>query len=230
MMMFQPVGGMDRIPYAFAKAIGAGSKIRLRRRGHRITNTAGGVAGRLPRPARRDPGGHGRLRRLHAAAAHRSRRSRTTCGRRRRGASHYARPDDRRQDRPRVPPPLVGGGRADLRRHHQHQPRPVNDLVPVLRATTASAALVVGYYNFGANADCLRRADAGRAARARASTQGTKIHGDVYAQRAASSFSVAWHADRYIEGALGRLAVPDERRVRRLLEARPATSTSPATT
>ena len=50
MMMFQPVGGMDRIPYAFEKAIGR-DKIRVRRRGAvGLSNTASGVAGRLHEP------------------------------------------------------------------------------------------------------------------------------------------------------------------------------------
>ena len=132
MLMFQPVGGMDRIPYALAEAV--------RRTGGRIVydapvvevlNTSSGVRGRLPRRLAH-PRGRGRHRGRHDPAADpqgdpqqpRGADQGRTRLRRRRGHG---------QDRPRVQAPLLGGGRADLRRHHQHQHGPLDDLVPVLR-------------------------------------------------------------------------------------------------
>jgi monoamine oxidase len=58
---------------------------------------------------------------------------------------------------------------------------------------------LVGYYNFGANASsygALPHAERER----RAVSQGVKIHGEKYRSELASSFSVAWHRTRHIEG------------------------------
>ncbi len=46
MMMFQPVGGMDRIPYAFERAIGR-EKIQYGAEVLGLRNTSTGVADRL---------------------------------------------------------------------------------------------------------------------------------------------------------------------------------------
>ena len=151
MLMFQPVGGMDRIPYALAKAVRRhGRPDHLRRAGHaRSPTRPSGVrvvyTGRVARRASAD----GRLLRVARSRRRCSRGSRATSRQATKDALAYARPGAHRQDRPRVPPPLVGGGRAHLRRHHQHQHGPVDDLVPVVRlprrprasssATTTSA-------------------------------------------------------------------------------------------
>ena len=59
--------------------------------------------------------------------------------------------------------------------------------------------LVVGYYNFGANA--VSYGDAPLPERlSRALAQGRKIHGDPYARELRTSFSVAWQKIRYSEG------------------------------
>jgi monoamine oxidase len=60
--------------------------------------------------------------------------------------------------------------------------------------------LVVGYYNTGANAraySALSPADR----EARAIAQGVKIHGEKYRTELATSFSQAWDRTRYLEGA-----------------------------
>ena len=59
--------------------------------------------------------------------------------------------------------------------------------------------VVVGYYNFGANA--VSYGDSPLPERlSRAIAQGRKIHGDAYANELRSSFSVAWQKVRYSEG------------------------------
>ena len=59
--------------------------------------------------------------------------------------------------------------------------------------------VVVGYYNTGANA--LTYGQLSPADRlTRAVAQGVKIHGDKYRTEIASSFSVAWHRTKHIEG------------------------------
>jgi monoamine oxidase len=58
---------------------------------------------------------------------------------------------------------------------------------------------VVGYYNFGANAD-LYSALTPAERQARAVEQGVKIHGEAYRTELEAAFSVAWRRTRYSEG------------------------------
>ncbi len=58
---------------------------------------------------------------------------------------------------------------------------------------------VIGYYNFGANAETYSRLTP-EERRARAVAQGKKIHGDPYETELDSHFSVAWHRTRYSQG------------------------------
>lgn len=59
--------------------------------------------------------------------------------------------------------------------------------------------LVVGYYNFGANAEKYGAAPPAERL-AMAVAQGRKIHGDAYADHLEASFSVAWQKTRFSEG------------------------------
>ena len=75
MMMFQPVGGMDRIPYAFEQAIGK-DKIVYGAEVLSLNNTATGVSVDYTNPGGQTKSARGRLRSLHTAAAHRRQDSR----------------------------------------------------------------------------------------------------------------------------------------------------------
>jgi monoamine oxidase len=79
--------------------------------------------------------------------------------------------------------------------------------------------VVVGYYNFGANAD-LYTSLSPAARQERALAQGVKIHGEKYRTELETAFSVAWRRTRYSEGGwvswpsrtsghYGRLLEPD---------------------
>jgi monoamine oxidase len=59
--------------------------------------------------------------------------------------------------------------------------------------------LIVGYYNTGANARAYGALSPAER-EARAVAQGAKIHGEKYRSELASSFSVAWHRTPYLEG------------------------------
>ncbi|MEV7009888.1 FAD-dependent oxidoreductase [Streptosporangium sp. NPDC051022] len=61
------------------------------------------------------------------------------------------------------------------------------------------SGLVVGYYNTEENAELYGRLSHG-ARRARALTQGKKIHGEKYRTDLRSSVSIAWHRQPYLEG------------------------------
>jgi monoamine oxidase len=65
--------------------------------------------------------------------------------------------------------------------------------------------VVVGYYNTGKHSDVYTKlSPAERAVRAVA--QGVKIHGDRYRTELASSFSIAWTRERWIEGGWAKTA------------------------
>ena len=75
MLMFQPVGGMDRIPYALADAIDGADPLR-RRGAEAITIRDARRRGHLPGTATRHTGDRRRLLHLHDPAARAGRRSR----------------------------------------------------------------------------------------------------------------------------------------------------------
>jgi monoamine oxidase len=64
----------------------------------------------------------------------------------------------------------------------------------------APRGLIVGYYNTGAAARAYGALNPAQR-EARAIEQGVKIHGEKYRTELASSFSVAWHRTRHLEGA-----------------------------
>ena len=133
MPMFQPVGGMDRIPHALAGAIrgriGYGAEVR------RIDVTADGVDGRrTPTHDGQGVAHQRRLLRLHHPAARCSRTiPHNLPAEVRTALSRACVPAPVGKIGLAVRAPLLGGGRPDLRRHHRHQPRHRDDLLPFLR-------------------------------------------------------------------------------------------------
>jgi monoamine oxidase len=197
MLMFQPVGGMDRIPYALAKAIRQqGGRIVYGAPVREIANTADGVR------VVYDPGSRERAIRADFAVATippqilkgiPSNLSQGT-----KDALAYAVP--------------VATGKIGLeyRRRFWEEDEHIfggitntnMDLSTIWYPSygyLGDRGLVVGYYNFGANAVAYGDLPpAGRLQRAVA--QGTKIHGAPYADELRTSFSVAWQKIRYSEG------------------------------
>jgi monoamine oxidase len=195
MLMFQPVGGMDRIPYALAKAIRAqGGRIVYGAPVTEIANTADGVRvlyGDRPRAITAD----------YAVAAlppHILARIPGNLSQPVKDALAYAVP--------------VATGKIGLeyrRRFWEEDEKLIGGITNTNMDVSTiwypsygylgDRGVIVGYYNFGANA--LSYGDMAPAAReARAVAQGRKIHGDPYADELRSSFSVAWQKVRYTEG------------------------------
>ena len=214
MMMFQPVGGMDRIAYAFEKAVGP----RNFRYGSTVTalrTLPAGVeveytdAAGTPQVARADfavctlpP---------HIAAR----------------IPHNLGPEVTAALATAVP---VATGKIGLeydRRWWELEDRVYGgitttdlDLATIWYPSSgfhSERGVVVGYYNFGPSA--VSYGDLPHAARLeRALTGGAAIHGPKYRQGIASSFSVAWQEVAHSEG--GWVSWPDQARpeYRRLLE------------
>lgn len=217
MLMFQPVGGMDRIPYALARAVERqGGRIVYGAPVSEVANTADGV--RVV---------YGERRRERVVAGDfavatippqilkgiPSNLSQTV-----KDALAYAVP--------------VATGKIGLeyRRRFWEEDE---DILGGITNTNLDVStiwypsygylgdrgVVIGYYNFGANA--VSYGDAPLDQRlARAVAQGRKVHGDPYATELDSSFSVAWQKIRYSEGGwvswpsrtsgqYGRLLEPD---------------------
>jgi monoamine oxidase len=195
MLMFQPVGGMDRIPYALEKAVGR-NKIRYGAEVRSITNTSTGVDVVYVGPA-------GRQRLVSAdycvctIPPHILRRM----------ATNFAPEVETALG---VPVP-VSTGKIGLQ-YGERWWEEQDDLYGGITNTNmdlstiwypsygfnAVKGVVVGYYNFGANAQLYD--DMPHAQReARAIAQGVKIHGEVYRQ-VETSFSVPWRKVRYSEG------------------------------
>ena len=129
--MFQPVGGMGRIGEAFARQVPNG--VRYGAKVTAIRQDDHGVAvvfeDLVPRRKRRE--GQRRLVRLHFAAID-PEPDRRQCLRADEGGDRRGPLRVRGQDRTAVPPPLLGGGRADLRRHYLHRPADPPDRLPEL--------------------------------------------------------------------------------------------------
>jgi monoamine oxidase len=196
MLMFQPVGGMDRIPAALSRAIGAG-RIRLGAEVTSVTDRPGGVevvyrqGGRTrsitadfciaalpPHLMARIPHNLGAdvtaaLNGFPAAASGKI------------GLEYRSRwwEKDLR----------IYGGITETDLDVAHIWYPSHDF-------HAERGLIVGYYNTG-NAARTYGALAPPERLERAVMQGAKIHGDKYRTELASSFSVAWHRTKYLEGA-----------------------------
>ncbi|TDD13858.1 flavin monoamine oxidase family protein [Kribbella turkmenica] len=196
MMMFQPVGGMDRIPYAFEKAIGrdkfqygaevtglrntttgvevtfrAGSRIRVVTADYAICTLPPHLAAKVPSN-------------LPAPILE---------------ALKYARP---------VNAGKIGieYGRRWWEEDHRIYGGITNSNLDTVNTWYPSAGFhgrrgtVIGYYNTGANAN-VYGALTPAARLERALMQGTKIHGDVYGKDVKAAFSVNWLGTRYSEGA-----------------------------
>ena len=197
MLMFQPVGGMDRIPYALAKAIRSqGGRIVYGAPVTELANTTDGVRvvyadGRRERQIAAD----------YAVAAippHILARVPGNLSQGAKDALAYAVP--------------VATGKIGLeyrRRFWEEDEKLIGGITNTnMDVSTiwypsygflSGRGVIIGYYNFGANA--VAYGDMAPAAReARAVAQGRKIHGDPYADELRSSFSVAWQKVRYSEG------------------------------
>ncbi|WFE28782.1 FAD-dependent oxidoreductase [Solwaraspora sp. WMMD791] len=196
MLMFQPVGGMDRIVEAFVRAVGPG----VVRTGAEVVDLVDG-----PDAVTVTYRQGGRVRRLTAdfcvatLPPHLMARVPHNLG------------DPVRSALASFPPAPAGkigieyrsrwwerdlriyGGITETDLDLAHVWYPSHDF-------HAERGLIVGYYNTGSAARSYglltpaERHD-------RAITQGVKIHGERYRTEAATSFSVAWHRVRHIEGA-----------------------------
>ena len=195
MLMYQPVGGMDRIPYAFEAALTAQAD--LRRRDHRHRQHGGRGHGHVHQ-AGQDAHRHGRPVHLHDPAADPRRTSPTTSASR----------STRTWPCPRSTPTGKIGlqyGRRWWEEDEQLFGGITNtnmDLGTIWYPSygyLGQKGVVVGYYNFGASSDAygaLSPADR----EARALSQGAKIHGQAYVDELENSFSNDWRKTRYSEG------------------------------
>ncbi|MFC4015718.1 FAD-dependent oxidoreductase [Nonomuraea purpurea] len=197
MLMFQPVGGMDAIPTAFAGKIGR-QRIRLRSKVTRITDLRDGVEVEYQDR-------HGRTQKIRAdmcVAAmppHVLAKTAHNLGTEVQAAL--------------ATPSVASAGKIGLE-YRRRWWETDEDIYGGITATDLDLAtiwypsygygtargLVVGYYNFGAEADAyaaLNPADRRR----RAIEQGMKIHGAKYRDDLLSSVSVAWKLQPHIEGA-----------------------------
>jgi monoamine oxidase len=187
MMMFQPVGGMDRIPYAFEQAIGR-EKIQYGAQVLGLRNTTEGVTvtystGSRPLELKADyaictlpP---------HIAATVPSNLPTDIVG-----ALQYARPTNAGKIG-------IEYSRRWWELDHRIYGGITNsnlDLVNMWYPSTGfhgDRGTMIGYYNTGANATAYG-ALTPAARLERALTQGAKIHGDVYTKDVHAAFSVDW--------------------------------------
>lgn len=196
MMMLQPVGGMDRIAYALAKAVGT-HKIAYRSEVLRITDRSDGVE-----VAYRDAEGRDRIERADYCVAALPpmvlARIPHNLGADVTAALAY--------------PVANAVGKIGLEyksRWWEERDRIYGGITPTdMDLATiwypsygfhGKRGTLIGYYNFGANATAYGKLTPPERAE-RAVAQGVKIHGEVYRSQLASSFSVAWHRTPFIEG------------------------------
>jgi len=195
MLMYQPVGGMDRIAFALAKAVEhQGGRIHYNVPVQEISNTAAGVEVRVE--GHRNPVGGDYC----------------VC----------TIPPQILKDVPtNLSDPVktalaypvgasVGKIGLEYRRRFWEEDEHIMggitntnmDLSTIWYPSygyLGSRGTLIGYYNFGANAETYSKLTPGER-RARAVAQGKKIHGDPYATELDHSFSVAWHRTRYSQG------------------------------
>ncbi|TDC22925.1 flavin monoamine oxidase family protein [Kribbella albertanoniae] len=196
MMMFQPVGGMDRIPYAFERAIG-GEKIRYGAEVLGLRNTSSGVEVTY-----------------------------TTGGRPRVLSADFAicslPPQIAAKIPSNLPTPIVdalkyarptNAGKIGIEYGRRWWEEDLRIYGGITNSTLDTGntwypstgfhgrrGTVIGYYNTGTNANLYGAlTPAGRLERAVA--QGTKIHGEVYGREIEASFSVNWATAKHSEGA-----------------------------
>ncbi|GAA5036688.1 flavin monoamine oxidase family protein [Actinopolymorpha pittospori] len=196
MMMLQPVGGMDRIAYALAKAVGT-PRISYNSEVRRITDLPDGVE-----VTYRDAHGRERVERADFCVAalppHVLAKIPHNLGTAVTSALAYP-----------VPNSVGKIGLEYKSRWWEERDRIYGGITPTdmdldniwypSYGFHGKRGTVIGYYNTGAHAQVYSQlSPAERTARAVA--QGVKIHGDVYRTELATSFSVAWHRTPYIEG------------------------------
>ena len=196
MLMFQPVGGMDQIPRALARAIGA-DKIRLQAEVTEVRDLGTEVAVSY-RQGGRDHTIHAdyciaalpphlmaRIPHNQGAAVTSALSSFPVTASGKIGLEYRSRwwETDQR---------IYGGiTETDMDISHIWYPS---------YGYHGQRGLIVGYYNTGANAQAYS-ALSPAAREARAVAQGVKIHGETYRTELATSFSQAWDRTRYLEGA-----------------------------
>ncbi|MBC9717049.1 flavin monoamine oxidase family protein [Streptomyces sp. TRM66268-LWL] len=197
MMMFQPVGGMDRIPYALAKAIGRG----------RITYGAEATGVRnLPDGAEvswQDARGRKHVEHadfvvvatppMIAARFEHNLGADVTAALKYPVASAAGKIGLEYRSRWWETDEHIYGGITETDSDLAHIWYPSSGF-------QSRRGTVIGYYNTGAAARAY--GELPHAEReARAVSRGVKIHGEKYRTELAASFSVAWHRTRFIEGA-----------------------------
>jgi monoamine oxidase len=213
MLMFQPVGGMDRIPYAFERAVDR-RNIVYRAEVGQITNTPTGVDVTY-----------------------------TTRGRRRTVTADFCVCTIPPMVLKKIPTnfaPEVGtalayaqaapAGKIALQYDRRWWETDENiyggitntnmDIGTIWYPSSGyhgDRGTVVGYYNFGSNALAYGRLSH-KERLSRALVQGQKVHGQKYAQGIEASFSVSWENTRYSEGGWVSWPSRESAEYRRLLE------------
>ncbi|MEU5881505.1 FAD-dependent oxidoreductase [Spirillospora sp. NPDC047279] len=195
MLMFQPVGGMDAIPRALAKAVGPG-RISTGAKVTEITNLASGVRVEYER--------YGRTRVIEADYCVATLPPQILAR-----IPHNLGANVQAALRTPVP---ASTGKIGLEYRNRWWERDDNiyggitntdlDLSTIWYPSygyNGRRGLVVGYYNFGGSADAYARLTHPERLR-RALDMGAKIHGDKYRQDIAASASIAWSRQPHIEG------------------------------
>jgi monoamine oxidase len=196
MMMFQPVGGMDRIPYAFETAIGK-DKIRYGAEVTGLRNTDAGVEVTYQTGTR--------IRTLTADYAictlppHLAAKVPSNLPAPILEALKYARPTNAGKLG-------IEYGRRWWEEDHKIYGGITNSSLDTVNTWYPSTGFhgergtVIGYYNTGANANAYG-ALTPAARLERALLQGAKMHGDVYTKDVKAAFSVNWLGTRYSEAS-----------------------------
>ncbi|AGL17793.1 flavin monoamine oxidase family protein [Actinoplanes sp. N902-109] len=196
MLMFQPVGGMDRIPYALSRAVGP-ARIKLGAEVTGVTDRPGGVQVTYTRGGR-----------SHAITAdfciaalppHLLARIPHNLGDAVTAALGSF--------------PVTASGKIGLEYRRRWWEQDLNIYGGITETDLDIAhiwypsygyhgdrGLIVGYYNTGAAARTYGSLTPPERLE-RALAQGAKIHGETYRKDLAASFSMAWHRTRYLEGA-----------------------------
>jgi monoamine oxidase len=197
MLMFQPVGGMDRIPYALAEAVRrTGGRIVYDAPVVNVANTADGVRV-VYRDGRRERAVEGDF----AVATIPPQVLKNI-------PSNLA--GETKDARAYAVPVATGKIGLEYRRRFWEEDEHIYggitntnmDLSTIWYPSygyLGDRGTIVGYYNFGANAVSYGDSPLGERL-SRAVAQGRKIHGDVYANELRASFSVAWQKIPYSEG------------------------------
>ncbi|WP_427889169.1 flavin monoamine oxidase family protein [Kribbella sp. GL6] len=196
MMMFQPVGGMDRIPYAFEKAIGK-DKIRYGAEVTGLRNTMTGVevTYKIGKRTQVITGDYA----ICALPPHLAAKVPSNLPAPITEALRYARPTNAGKIG-------IEYGRRWWEEDHKIYGGITNSSLDTVNTWYPSynfhgeRGTVIGYYNTGTNANTYG-ALTPPARLARALSQGAKMHGDVYTKDVKASFSVNWLGTKYSEAS-----------------------------